>query len=278
MSLESDVAIHYAGSDLLSRIQAGVEAMGKSPATVDIEDLGPVDEFHVGGRIATTELGERLALSADMQLLDLGCGIGGAARLFASAFGCSVTGLDLTSDYIDVARSLTSWTGLSERVQYETGSALDMPFEDAAFDCVTQIHLGMNIGDKAALFAEVQRVLKPGCRFGIYDILRLDGGDIAYPVPWASEASTSFLDSLPAYREALEAAGFVVLKERTRREFALEFFAAIRARGAALGGPPPLGLHLVMGSDAQQKIANIVDALAAGILAPVEIIAQKREA
>ena len=275
MSVEAEVANHYADVDLLSAIEAGVKALGKSSTTVSIADLAPVDEFHIGGRPATTELGERLGLSADMELLDLGCGIGGAARFFASTFGCRVTGLDLTPGYIDVARSLTEWTGLADGVQYETGSALDLPFDDGSFDCTTQLHLGMNIAAKADLFAEVHRVLRPGSRFGVYDILRLGAGEIAYPVPWASEASTSFVDDLPTYRDALEAAGFEVTAERERREFALAFFDSLRARMQEQGGPPPLGLHLVMGADAPQKIANMVDAIAAGTIAPVEIIAQR---
>lgn len=275
MSVEADVASHYADVDLLSAIEAGVKALGKSSTTVSIADLAPVDEFHIGGRPATTELGEHLGLSADMELLDLGCGIGGAARFFASTFGCRVTGLDLTPGYIDVARSLTEWTGLADGVQFAVGSAVDLPFDDASFDCTTQLHLGMNIADKAALFAEVHRVLRPESRFGVYDILRLDAGEIAYPVPWASDASTSFVDDLPAYRDALQSAGFQVTEVRERREFALAFFESLRARMQAQGGPPPLGLHLVMGSDAPQKIANMLDAIAAGSIAPVEIVAQR---
>ena len=278
MSVEAEVADHYGGGELLRAIAAGVEAIGKTPDTVSLADLAPADEFHIGGRPATTELGERLGISADMELLDLGCGIGGASRFFASTFGCLVTGLDLTPDYIEVARSLTEWTGLEDGVQYEIGSVLDMPFDDATFDCATQLHLGMNIADKPALFAEVHRVLRPGGRFGVYDILRLEDAAISYPVPWAASASTSFVEDLPAYRDALEGAGFVVMEERDRREFALEFFETLRDRMQERGGPPPLGLHLVMGSDAAQKISNMVDAVAAGTVAPVEIIAQRPEA
>lgn len=275
MTLDSDIADHYAAGDLLAAIQAGVEALGKSPATIELADLAPVDEFHVGGRPATTDLGEHLDLTAGMGLLDIGCGIGGAARFFASTFGCQVTGIDLTPEFVDVARSLTDWTGLTERVRYEVCSALDMPFEDAAFDCATQIHIGMNIPDKTALFAEVHRVLRPGAAFGVYDIMQLGVGEVAYPVPWASNASTSFVEDAQAYRDALEAAGFVITAERERRQFAVDFFAALKAGMAGEGGPPPLGLHLHMGPDSPRKIANMVDAIGAGIVAPVEIIARK---
>jgi len=63
---------------------------------------------------------------------------------------------------------------------------------------------------------------------------------------------------------------------RERGKFASEFFAALKTKMAAAEGPPPLGLHLHMGPDTPPTIANMVGAIDAGIVAPVEIIAQKR--
>jgi len=99
------------------------------------------------------------------------------------------------------------------------------------------LHVGMNIQDKARLFAEVQRELKPGGIFGIYDVMRESGeGDLSFPVPRASSPDTSFVESAVTYRCLLESAGFVVQKERSRREFAVEFFRQMRARAAQGGG------------------------------------------
>ena len=86
-----------------------------------------------------------------------------------------------------------------------------MPFADRSFDGAYMMHVGMNIEDKAALCAEVSRVLRPGARFGIYDVMRTGDGEIAYPVPWATTAATSFLAQPAQYRQALEAAGFSVI-------------------------------------------------------------------
>jgi ubiquinone/menaquinone biosynthesis C-methylase UbiE len=61
--------------------------------------------------------------------------------------------------------------GLSSRVTYRQGSALAMPFDDAAFDVVWTQHAAMNIADKAKLYAEIWRVLRPGRWFALYDIL-----------------------------------------------------------------------------------------------------------
>lgn len=274
-SVDQRITAHYDGGDLLSAIERGVEQLGKTPTTVTIDDLGPVDEFHVGGRPATIELCDQLGVNAGGRVLDIGCGIGGAARFIAATYGCSVTGIDLTPNYIDAARTLTSWTGHDTLVDFEVGSAVNMPFADERFDHAVQLHVGMNISDKKALFGEVHRVLKPGGRFGVYDIMRLTDAPISYPVPWATDASTSFVETVDTYRNALEAAGFVVTAERNRREFAVEFFTAMKARVAEAGGPPPLGLHVIIGAETPTKVSNMVGAFGSGVLAPVELVCAK---
>ncbi len=103
MSVEHSVARHYGLGDLMQRIEAGLEAQGSDLAALSIEDLAPVDEFHIGGRTATDAFARRLAPAAGARLLDIGCGLGGASRYFATAWSCHVTGIDLTPEYIDVA-------------------------------------------------------------------------------------------------------------------------------------------------------------------------------
>ena len=273
--MTNTIADHYAADRLLASIEAGMAAIGKSPSTVSVADLGPVDEFHVGGRSATTELCDQLGATHDGRLLDVGCGIGGTARFIASTVGSHVTGLDITPGYIDVARTLSEWTGLDELNRFEVGSALDMPFDDHSFDGATQLHVGMNIADKAALFTEVYRVLRPGGSFGVYDIMRTDEQPFDFPVPWANDESASSVAGVGTYRDGLQAAGFELGAERNRREFAIEFFTAMRERTAQQGGPPPLGLHVIIGADTPTKMANLVGALVAGTLAPVEMICHK---
>jgi hypothetical protein len=58
------------------------------------------------------------------------------------------------------------------------------------------------------------------------------------------------------YRHLLCAAGLEVVKERSRGDFAIEFFRELRAK-AALSAPPPLGLHILMGATYLQKVTNI---------------------
>ncbi len=278
MDVERLVARHYAQGGLEAAILAGLAAAGKDPARLGVDDLAPVDEFHIGGRRATEELAARLPLAPGMKLLDLGAGLGGAARFLAARHGCDVTGIDLTAEYVAVANTLAARVGLAGRVRYVEGSAMALPFADASFDGATMLHVGMNIADKAALFRGVRRVLKPGGFFAIYDVMAEDGGaedgggDLAYPVPWATTAATSFVEPAASYKARLADSGFVVTHERNRRDLAMEFFARLRA--AAASGPPPLGLHLVMGEATRAKVANMIGNVERGLVAPVEIVAR----
>ncbi|HXF55350.1 MAG TPA: methyltransferase domain-containing protein [Hyphomicrobiaceae bacterium] len=273
-TVEEQVAQHYTHGALGEAIHRGLESLGRSADDFRDTDLAGMDEFHMGGREATAALAEKLDLKPAMSLLDIGCGIGGAARYFARTFGCHATGIDLTPEYVETARTLTKQLGLAEKVEFRVGSALDLPFADASFDAATLLHVGMNIPDKRRLASQVHRVLKQGATFGVFDAMRTGPGPIAYPVPWAARESTSFVESPAEYREVLQAAGFVVVSERNQRQMALDFFARIRSRMAA-SGPPPLGLHILMGQDAPLKIANLVTMLEQGTIAPIEIIAKR---
>ncbi|HET8728913.1 MAG TPA: methyltransferase domain-containing protein [Alphaproteobacteria bacterium] len=274
-TVEQDVARHYARESLEEAILAGLRAMGRDPGAPTPDDLAAVDEFHIGGREATEDLAAQLDLKTGMALLDIGCGIGGAARVIAGRYGAHVTGIDLTPEFIAVATTLTARVGLADKVEHRVASALALPFADGSFDAATMLHVGMNIEDKGRLCAEVARVLRPGGRFAIYDVMRTAEGDPDFPVPWATTAATSFLDTPLAYRRALGDAGFEVVAERDRGAFALDFFRRMQAR-IAESGPPPLGIHILMGPEARTKIANVIAAVERGILAPREMIGQRR--
>ena len=271
MNIEQAVARHYAHGSLEETILDALAAAGKDLKRLTVKDLAPVDEFHVGGRPATAAFAQQFGARPGMRLLDIGCGLGGAARYFADAHDCRINGIDLSEEYVNVANALAARVGLDERVSCEIGSALALPFEPESFDGAYMFHVGMNIENKSKLFAEVRRVLKPGAQFGIYDIMRIGAGELSYPVPWASGPDSSFVADAASYRRWLEAAGFEVLAERNRRDFALEMFAQMRARGAT-AGPSPLGLHIVMGANAAQKVKNMIGDIGSGLIAPTEVI------
>lgn len=269
---ERDIVDHYARDDLEAAILDGLKVQGKAEPTLD--DLAAVDEFHMGGRAATKELAAGLELEPETRVLDIGSGIGGTARYVAATYGCLVTGVDLTPSNVAAAAGLTRLVGLGDRIAFKVGSALDLPFEAGSFDVATLLHVGMNIADKPRLAQEVRRVLEPGGVFVVYDVMRTGDDEIAFPQPWATSAAASFLARPEDYRAALTGAGFKVLGERRRTELALQTFTAMRQR-IAQRGPPPLGLHLLMGPTAPAKLANIVAGLERGTIAPVEMLARR---
>jgi len=161
--------------------------------------------------------------------------------------------------------------GMEDRVRFEEGSAVALPFPDASFDLALLLHVGMNIADKPALFREARRVLRNGGVFALYEVMRTGDGDIDFPVPWAETPDLSALETPEAYRAAAEAAGFDLVGEENRRQVAIDFFARLQAQ-AGSGTAPPLGLHNLMGPTVREKVANMMAAVRANDIAPIQMI------
>ena len=246
---------HYGRGGLGQTLLAALADAGKDIEALRPADLAPIDEFHIRGAKATLELAQLAAIAPEHHVLDVGSGIGGPSRHLAAAFGCRVTGLDLSAEYCEVAAMLAARTGLEGRVDYRHGDATRMPFRGASFDVVWTQHAAMNIADKSGLYAEMARVLKPGGRLAIYDIVAGAGGEVHFPVPWATEPALSFLTGAPEMRAALEGLGLKVLHWRDATAPALDWFRAIAAKAK---GPAPLGLHLLMGRKWGTMVANQV--------------------
>ena len=287
---EARVEAHYTRENLLSTIRDGLTAAGFDPDRPDASALSAVDEFHIGGSEASRFVGEALGAASGLRVLDIGCGIGGPARYMASTFGCRVTGIDLTADYVAVGNQLSAMVGLAEAVTLQQASALDLPFSDgsagdgAGFDAAYVMHVGMNIADKPQMMAEAARVLRPGGKLVVYDVMTQCEGTVTYPLPWSDVPENSAVDSLSAYEAALNAAGLVIEASETKRDFAVGFFEAMVARmneaqaaggGGAAGGPGPLGLHLLMGANTREKVGNVFGQIKDGLLAPVLITCRK---
>ncbi len=270
MSLEQSVSRHYEHGSLEATILDTLKRVGKDPDKLVHGDLALVDEFHIGGRPATRHLGDQLYLPRGARVLDVGSGIGGPSRFFAAERGWTVEGIDLTPEYVEVATNLSRRVGLGDVTNYRQASATALPFADATFDGAYMLHVGMNIADKKTVFADVRRVLKPGGLFAIYDAMRESDGPFSYPVPWSSEPATNHIESAAAYEALLRAAGFTVVTKDNRRESALE---SMRKR-ATQSGPQGLGLPIVMGPTAAQKIANMMGMIERGVFAPIELISR----
>jgi 2-polyprenyl-3-methyl-5-hydroxy-6-metoxy-1,4-benzoquinol methylase len=101
MPAHADVSSHYTHGELNEAIRPAIASLGKVPGAVTVDDLAPVDEFHRGGRKASADFLGQLGLTAEKQVLDVGCGLGSAARFVASQYASRVTGIDRTSEYVE---------------------------------------------------------------------------------------------------------------------------------------------------------------------------------
>ncbi len=246
------VNAHYTPDDLSAAFVRVLRSWGKEDAILTPDDLAPIDQFHVGGKEATLALAALAGIGPATRVLDIGGGFGGPARTLAATYGCAVTVLDVTEEYCRVGEMLTARSGLSERVAFRHGDALALPFADAAFDLVWTQHSSMNIADKRGLYAEAYRVLRPGGRLALFEIMAGPQEPVHYPVMWARDASISFLSPPKAVHTLLTDLGFGTVQWDDLTDTVV---AAAQGRPAPTAASP--GLHLVLGADVIERVRNM---------------------
>lgn len=271
--MASDITEHYAGrGGLIAAIAEGLGCSGKDMGNLTPADLEPIDEFHFRGRQATLDLGVQMGLRHGAKVLDLGSGLGGTARTLATAFGCRVTGVDLTQEFCDAATTLSGWVGLSDRTAFQQGDATDLNLADQSFDAVITVHVAMNIAAKDRMYAEAKRVLKPGGRFAIYDILRGAGAEPRYPAPWAQTPDISFLATEPEMCDLLTGAGFRILTVEDSTQASLDWITSRKSRPD--GTLPAIATAILFGADYRVMGKNQITGLSEGGLRTVSFICE----
>ena len=245
---------HYGRGDLAAKILEALRAAGKAPDTLATEDLAPIDQLHARGRKSTLELARLAGITPRMRVLDVGGGLGGPARTLASEFGCSIEVLDLTEEFCHAGQMLTALTDLTDLVSFRHGSALKMLYPEATFDVAWMQHSSMNIAAKELLYSEIRRVLRPGGRLAMHEILAGEVSPIHLPVPWARDPSLSYLHTPEELRTLLKDTGFEELAWIDETTPALRWYQ--KRLPATPGGRPPLGPHLVFGDDAAEMLRN----------------------
>lgn len=257
------VTHHYARSgSLAQRLLDIAQGLGGS-GSLTVDDLAPLDHFHMRGVEATAEFAEMVVPKPGQTCIDLGCGIGGPARWLAAHCGVQVLGVDLTESYCRDAGLLSRAVGLSDAVRFACADATRLPLAEDSVDLVWTQHAAMNVPDKAALYREVARVLKRGGRLALHDIMAGPEGAPHFPVPWSSVPEGSFLLPSGKIRELLAEAG---LTELVWHDHTADALAWVHRRRADLeaGKPRPPGPQVLLGETFKQMSSNLAHSLEEG--------------
>ncbi len=270
------VNAHYGREDMSTRILEALRAAGKDLDHLTADDVAPLT--HLAGRpkVGTVELARLAELQPGMEVLDVGSGLGGPARTLATEFGCRVTGLDLTAEFVRAATMLTERVGLGEQVTFQQGNALEMPFPDASFYVVWTEQFAMHIAEKERLYRQIHRVLRPGGRFAMREFLAGAVQPLHFPVPWARDPAISFLWPVDAVRAALADAGFTELawEDLTAADLARRREASVA--GSSPAATPLTGGQLFMGADHAEIQRNMARNYSEGRLSIVQAVFQRR--
>jgi ubiquinone/menaquinone biosynthesis C-methylase UbiE len=265
---------HYSTTNLFPSIFNALKAAGKDINNLRINDLAPVDEFHIRGIEATKELASLIKIKPGYKILDLGCGIGGSARYLSNNYECFTTGIDITEEYCKTATELSKLLNLDDKTSFYHADAIDLPFENESFNIVWSEHVQMNIENKLQLYKETYRMLKPEGKLIFYDVFKGKGSEIFYPVPWADDSSTDFLSEQIEVKSLIESLNFKINYWKDKTELSKNWFNLTITK-MKNREPSPLGLYLVMGENADEKFHNMVRNLNKGNITVAQAIVVK---
>lgn len=249
----------YNVSGLFEDILKRLKDQGVDLDNLSRSDIAGVDEFHLRGVEVTKELVAEFDFK-NLKVLDVGCGLGGPSRMLADEFNCKVSGIDMSHEYIRTARKLSEIIKLNGTTEFVQGDALELPYEDGLFDVVWTQHVQMNIEDKVKFYSEINRVLKNNGALIYYDIFKKNNEDVNYPVPWANNASISYLQTIANMDSILNNLGLSKTQTTDQTEGAIAFLHELFNK-IKTNAQKKLGLNVLMGSSTKEKLGNVQKAL-----------------
>lgn len=274
MDEASEITRHYERASLVDHLRTALSVSGLGEKRLSSKDLAQLDQFHSRGLAATVELAKALQITEATRVVDIGSGLGGPSRYLAETYGCTVHGVDLSQSFVDAANFLAERSGLKDKVAYQHGNALSLPFSSGVFDVAWTQHVAMNIADRATLYGETARVLRRGGHFAIFDVVAA-GGPLHFPVPWARGPETSFLVTAEEMRTALTKEGFHITSWNDRTEAGVAWFLEREAERTQSSTTPPLALGAVMGPEFGQAAVNLRRNLSEGRASLIQAICEK---
>jgi len=158
-----------------ARRSVGPGAALTEEALAEDHEQGLTDQNHIGGMDAVVALGSLAGVTRHSRVLDLGCGLGGSARVLASRFGCRVLGVDLSARRIAGARRMTRLLGLEQLVRYRVADVMTARVESNAFDVLWGQSAWVHLDDRRRFLARWSRSLRAGGRVAFEDAFVKEG-------------------------------------------------------------------------------------------------------
>ncbi len=192
-----------------------IQELTKDREYLTVPELSSIDQYHYLYTDAIDEAALKLDLSNRSEVLDIGSGVGGTGRYLAWKYGCSVTGIELLSSLHNLAVELTKLTGLGDKVRCLQGDFLSLEslsLSEQRFDCWVSFNVFLHISDRATLFSNCAKVLKPGGSFYIEDYFQRQPLNLNEKANLAEGGVCADLPNRERYLKDLESSGFVDLE------------------------------------------------------------------
>ena len=152
-------------------------------------------------------MSDKLELTPDDKLLDIGAGYGGSARYVAERFGCSAVCLNLSEVQNERNRRLNRKQGLQELVSVVEGNFEELPFPQESFTVVWSQDAMLHSGDRRRILREVARVLEPGGTFIFTDPMQTEDASQEELAPVLERLDLDSLATTGFYRETADSVG-----------------------------------------------------------------------
>ncbi|MYL24518.1 methyltransferase domain-containing protein [Halomonas alkaliantarctica] len=265
MTLSHHYQQHLSVEDVLGQVAEHF------PAGPSFFELAPLDQLHIGGIKASARLIDLLDAQTHPRVLDIGAGVGGLMRQ-AAEVGFVLVGLDITHGFNRLNQGLSALSKLENRAQCVTGDATHLPFADASLDAVLFQHSFLNMPDGPMVLKECRRVLRPGGRLVMHEVVSGPNSDaMTYPVPWAEDSAHSHLVSADTLKTQLSEAGFTLLHFQDWSQDALAWRQRQREKETQSTRQARLSPQLVFGERFITMGKNLVTNLADEAIKVVEI-------